>query len=112
MSLIRRSATLRTLSFAIGVALGIVGTAYAQSAVDSQSLAHPSGPRLALDQWRIVAGHRREPTAVGLDRLKSEHVTAPIAPHSGDKDGEVQLLCDEIMHQTDAMIRPWALGAE
>ena len=106
MSPIQRSATFRTLSFAISVALGIVGTAYAQSAVESKRLAHPSGSRLALDQWPVVAGHRRPPTAAGLDRLTPEHLTAPVAPHSSDKDGEVQLLYDEIMRQTDAMIRP------
>jgi hypothetical protein len=104
MSLIWRIATLRTLSFAIGVVLGIVGTAYAQSAVDGQGFHHPPGPRLALDRWLIVAGHRRQPTAVEIDRATREQGIATSAPHSRDKDGEVQLLYDEILRQTDNML--------
>jgi hypothetical protein len=43
---------------------------------------------------------------VGVDRPTSEHGSAPGTPHARDKDGEVQLLYNEIMRQTDGAIRP------
>ena len=101
MSRFRRTGTLTTLSFAIGVVLGLVSTVHADPRINSERAADPPGLRLAL-----VAGHRRQPTVVGVDRLTSEHGSAPGTPHARDKDGEVQLLYDEIMRQTDGAIRP------
>jgi hypothetical protein len=101
MSRFRRTGTLTTLSFAIGVVLGLVSTVHADPRINSERAADRPGVRLAL-----VAGHRRQPTVVGIDRLTSEHGSAPGAPHARDKDGEVQLLYDEIMRQMDGMIRP------
>jgi hypothetical protein len=42
----------------------------------------------------------------GIDGLTSEHGSAPGALLSRAKDSEVEQLYDEIMRQTDAMIRP------
>jgi hypothetical protein len=106
MSRLRRTGTLRAVSFAIGVTPGLISSVYAQSGADDRMPAHPPGLRLALDQWPILAGHRRQPTAVGIDRLTPEHGTAPGALLSCAKDSEVEQLYDEIMRQTDAMIRP------
>jgi hypothetical protein len=61
---------------------------------------------LALDQWPIVGGHRRQPNAVEIARLMRERSTAPSGPQSRDEDREVQQLYDEIMRQTDPMLRP------
>ena len=101
MSRFRRTGTLTTLSFAIGVVLGLVSTVHADPRINSERAADRPGVQLAL-----VAGHRRQPTVVGIDRLTSEHGSTPSAPHARDKDGELQLLYDEIMRQTDGMIRP------
>ena len=106
MSRPRRTGTLRTLSFAIGVTSALISSVYAQSGTDDRMPAHPPELRLALDRWPIVAGHRRQPTAVGIDRLTPEHGSAPGALLSRAKDSEVQLLYDEITRQTDAIIRP------
>ena len=69
MSRLHRTGTLRTLSFAIGVTSGLFSAVYAQSGTDDRMPVHPPGLRLALDQSPITAGHRRQPTAVEIDRL-------------------------------------------
>jgi hypothetical protein len=101
MSRFRRTGTRTALSFAIGVVLGLVSAVHADPRINSERAADPPGLRLAL-----VAGHRRQPAVVGIDRLTSEHGAAPSAPHARDKDGEVQLLYHEIMRQMDGVIRP------
>jgi hypothetical protein len=106
MSRLRRTGTLRTLSFAIGVTSALISSVYAQSGTDDRMPAHPPELRLALDQWPIVADHRRPPTGVRIDGLTSEHGSAPGALLSRAKDSEAEQLYDEIMRQTDAMIRP------
>lgn len=106
MSLIRRIGTLRTLSFAVGVTLGLVCSVYAQSGTDAQFPARPPGPQVALDQWPIVAGHRRQPTAEEIDRRRDERATAPSAPRLRDENREVQQLYDEILRQTEPALRP------
>jgi hypothetical protein len=103
---IPRSGTLRTLAFAVGVVLALFSTAYAQPGVDDQRVAHTPGLLLALDQWSMVAGHRRQPTAVEIDRLIRDRGTAPNAPRSRDEDRAVQQLYGEIMRQTDPTFRP------
>ena len=89
--------------------MGLGNAIYAQSSTDDPMLAHPAGPRLALDQRPMAAGHRRQPTAEEIYRRIDERGTAPGASRFSDKDREVQQLYDEIMHQTDAALRPEAL---
>jgi hypothetical protein len=106
MSRLRHTGTLRTLSFAIGVTSALISSVHAQSGSDDRMPADPPGLRLALEQWPIVAGHRRPPTAVGIDGFTPEDGTASGKLLSRAKDSEVEQLYDEIMRQTDAMIRP------
>jgi hypothetical protein len=106
MSLIRHIGALRTLSFTVGVMLGLVSAVYAQSGTDDQLPAHRSGPQLALDQWPTVTDHRRQPTAAEIERRMRERDTAPGTPQLHDEDHEVQQLYDEIMRQTDPAFRP------
>ena len=74
MSLIRHIGTLRTRSFTVGVVLGLVNGAYAQSGTDHRVPAHPPASQLALDQWPTVAGRRRQPTAEEIDRrIRARH---------------------------------------
>ena len=49
MSLIARLGTLRTLSFTVGVILGLGNGTYPRSGADNQLSAHRPGPQLALD---------------------------------------------------------------
>jgi hypothetical protein len=109
MSLIRHIGTLRAFSFAIGVLLALVSVVYAQSGTDDQLSGHPPGPQLALDQWPIIAGHRRQLTVEEIDRRIDERGIAPSEPSFRDEDREVQQLYDEIMRQTEPALRPWAL---
>jgi hypothetical protein len=106
MSLIRGIGTLRTLSFAVGVTLGLVSAVYAQSGTDAQFPAQPPGPQVALDQWPVVAGHRRQPTAEEFDRRRDERGTAANTSGFRDEDREVRQLYDEIMRQTEPALRP------
>ena len=106
MSLIARLGTLRTLSFTVGVMLGLVSAVYAQSGNDDQLPAHRPGPQLALDRRPTVTDHRRQPTAAEIDRPMRERDTAPGAPQLPDEDREVQQLYEAIMRQTDPAHRP------
>jgi hypothetical protein len=106
MSLIRHIGTLRTFSFVVGVLLGLVSAVYAQSGTDDLLPGYPSKPQLALDQWPIPAGYRRQPTAEEIGRWIDERGTGPSAPRFRDKDRELQQLYDEIMRQTDLALRP------
>jgi hypothetical protein len=106
MSLIRRLGTLRTLSFTVGVMLGLGSATYPQSSADSQLPAHRPGPQLALDQWPTATDHRRQPTAADVNQRLAARRAAPSAPQLHDEDREVQQLYDEIMRQTDPTLRP------
>ena len=106
MSLIQQIGTLRTLLFAVGVILGFVNAAYAQSGTDDRVPAHSPGPQLALNQWPTVVGRRRQPTAEEIDRRIDERGTTPSAPAFRDEDREVQQLYEAIMRQTDPALRP------
>jgi hypothetical protein len=106
MSLVRQIGALRTLSFAVGVMLGLVSAVYTQSGTGDHLPGHPSGTQLALDQRLIITGHRRQPTAAEIDRSIDSRRTALGAPHSPDEYREVQQLYDEIMRQTDPALRP------
>jgi hypothetical protein len=105
MSLIQRIGTLRTLSFAVGVILGLVSAVYAQLGT-GQLPAHRPGLQLALDHGPTVAGTRRQPTAAEINQRLAERGAAPSAPRLHDEDREVQQLYDEIMRQTDPTLRP------
>ena len=63
MSLIQRIGTLRTLSFAVGVILGLVSAVYAQPGT-GQLPAHRPGLQLALDHGPTVAGTKFSPMAL------------------------------------------------
>lgn len=105
MTLIRSIGTLRTLSFAVGVVLGLVSAASAQSSADKQFPAHPPEAQFALDQWPMT-GHRRQPTAAETDRRMRERDTASGAPQLHDEDHAVRQLFEEIMRQPDPPRRP------
>jgi hypothetical protein len=107
MTLIRGIGTLRTLSFAVGVVLGLVSAASARSSADKQFPAHPPEAQFALDQWPM-AGHRCQPTAAETDRRIDACGAALGAPWLANEYREVQQLYDEIMRQTDPALRPWA----
>jgi len=94
MSLIRGIGTLRTLSFAVGVTLGLVSAVYAQSGTGAQLAPQPPGPQAAFDQWPIVAGHRRQPTAEEIDRQRDGRGTAASTSGVRNEDREVQQLYD------------------
>jgi hypothetical protein len=103
---IRRIGTLKTLSFAVGVTLGLVNAVYAQSGTNAQLPVQPPGSQVALHQWPIVAGHQRQPTAEEIDRRRDEHGTGQSTPRLHDEDREVQQLYDEILRQTEPALRP------
>jgi hypothetical protein len=103
MSLIQRISTLRTLSFAVGVMLGLVSAVYAEPGT-GQLPAHRPGSQLALDHGPTVARMGRQPTAAEINQRLAERRAAPSAP----QDREVRQLYDEIMRQTDPSLRPWA----
>ena len=106
MSLIRHIGALRTLSFTVGVMLGLVSAVYAQSGTDGQLPAHRPGPQLALDRRPTVTDHRRQPTAAEIDRRMRGRDTAPGAPQLPDDDYKVQQLYEANMRQTDPALRP------
>lgn len=106
MSLIRRIGTLRTLSFAVGVTLGLVSAVYAQSGTDAQLPARPPGPQVALGQWPIVAGYQRQPTVEEVDRRRDERGIATSTSRLRHEDREMQQLYDEILRQTEPALRP------
>ena len=106
MSLIRRIGTLKTLSFAVGVLLGLVSAVYAQSGSAAQFPARQLGPQVALDQWPIGAGHQRQPTVEEVDRRRDERGIATSTLRLSHEDHEVQQLYDEILRQTEPALRP------
>ena len=65
MSLIQRISTLRTLSFAVGVMLGLVSAVYAEPGT-GQLPAHRPGSQLALDHGPTVARTGQQPTAAEI----------------------------------------------
>jgi hypothetical protein len=105
MSLIQPISTLRTLSFAIGVMLGLVSAVYAEPGT-GQLPAHRPGSKLALDHGPTVARTWRQPTAAEINQRLAERGAAPSAPQLNGEDREVQQLYDEIMRQTDPSLRP------
>ena len=105
MSLIQRISTLRTLSFAVGVMLGLVSAVYAEPGT-GQLPAHRPGSKLALDHGPTVARTGRQPTAAEINQRLAERGAAPSAPQLHGEDREVQQLYDEIMRQTDPSLRP------
>jgi hypothetical protein len=72
---IRRIGTLRTLSFAVGVALALVSTAYAQSGVDGQA----GADRPDCD-WRSISGRSSAVTGDSRTRWRSLGLCAGAAP--------------------------------
>ena len=71
MSLIQRISTLRTLSFAVGVMLGLVSAVYAEPGT-GQLPAHRPGSQLALDHGPTVARTGRQPTAAEINQRLAE----------------------------------------
>ena len=65
MSLIQPISTLRTLSFAVGVMLGLVSAVYAEPGT-GQLPAHRPGSQLALDHGPTVARTGQQPTAAEI----------------------------------------------
>jgi hypothetical protein len=107
MSLIWRIGTSRTLSFAVGVTLGLVSAAPAQSGAGAQLPAQPPDPPDALCQWPIVAGYGQQPSAEETDRRRDERGTAPSMRRFRDEPREVHhQLYEQIVRQADTAIRP------
>jgi hypothetical protein len=106
MSLIPRLGTLRTLSFTVGVMLGLGNGTYPQSGADNQLPANRPGLQLVLDQRPAVTAHRRQPTVAQIDRRMRGRDTTPGSPQLHDEDHEVQQLYEEIMRQTEPAFRP------
>ena len=106
MSLIRRIGTLRTLSFAVGVTLGLVSAVYAQSGPGTQLPAEPSDPQEALDQWPIIAGYRQQPSAEEADLGRDERGNAPSTGGSAKKLAKCISSYNQIVRRTDPAIRP------
>jgi hypothetical protein len=83
-----QTGALRTISFAVGLAAGLV------TVVDTQSGAGGRGRHATVD-W--------------IDRRLGELHVAPSAPQLHDKDRDRQRLYDEITRRADPMLRPLAL---
>jgi len=106
MSLIRRIGTLKTLSFAVGVTLGLASAVYAQSGTDAQFPARPPGPQVALGQWPIDADHQRQPTVEEVDRRSDERGIATSTSRLRHGDREVRQLYHVILRQTEPALHP------
>ena len=76
---------LRTISFAVGLTVGLV------TVVDTQS---------------GVGGQRHHATVDGIDRRQGELHVAPSAPQLRDKDRDHQRLYDEITRRADPTLHP------
>jgi hypothetical protein len=93
MSSFGRIAAVRTVSFAVGVALGLANTVAAPQSIDGQIVSHP-----------IVTGHRQT-TAVESGRTTPELRTARSAQPMRAQGDAVQQLYDEIARGADRVLQ-------
>ena len=107
MSPIWRIGTPTTLSFAVGVTLGLISAIPAQSGTGPQLPAEPPDPQEALYQWPIVAGCRQQPSAEETDRRGDERGTVPSMRRFRNEAREMHAPAyEQIVRQADTAIRP------